>query len=527
MMHGRLASYMRFMRELPGFLRSPISPSQSRDIIARRIEGRGDMFLGLVKRCVFDNPTSPYLPLMKEAGCEYGDVSQVVRGEGVEALLRRLLAAGVRISLDEFKCREPIRRGRVELRPETADFGNPYLTAGVEVRTGGSTGRSGRSRMDLGFMAERACYESLMVDMLGLRDVPWALWYPILPAATGIGNSLRLAKIGCPSERWFSMLLPGVSAGLESRLATSAIVRFGRLLGSELPRPEPLAMGRQDRIADWVAGCLDRSGSCVVQSYVSQAVRICRAVRKRRAHLGGLSMIVGSEPLTEAKYREITADGARVYPRYAATEMGTIGMGCGNPAEIDEVHVVSDMVALIQDGDARSGRAAPLFLTTLHDTMPQVMINVQLGDVGVVHQRNCGCVFEHVGFRTHLSAIRSNERATGEGMAVSGRLLERIVEEVVVPRCGGSVVDCQWVEREDDRGLTRMALRISPDCGQVDEGSLVRDVLDALAKIGEGERLMAEIWRQTDAVSVVREYPQPTAQGKTFSLQRERHVERA
>ena len=52
---------------------------------------------------MFGNPRSPYLPLLRQAGCDYGDLARAVRRHGVEAELRRLKDAGVWVSLDEFE----------------------------------------------------------------------------------------------------------------------------------------------------------------------------------------------------------------------------------------------------------------------------------------------------------------------------------------------------------------------------------------------------------------------------------------
>jgi hypothetical protein len=528
MAKGRFNSYLRFLRQLPGFLHSPIDVNYSRDRIAHRLGRRNQNFLSLVQRCVYEHPASPYHALLKEAGCEYGDVAAGVRNEGIEATLRNLLAAGVWISLDEFKGRAPIQRGRVTFYPEPGAFDNPYHAAGLGVSTGGTSGRSRRTRFDLEFMAERACYDSLMADMLGITQAPLALWYPILPASTGIGNTLRYAKAGFSPARWFAMDQSKVHPGsLKSLLATHAIIWISRFTGAPLPRPEFLALSRHDRIADWVINSLDQSGICVVQTYVSQAVRICQAVRSRRSDLSGLTLIVGSEPMTRAKHREIASTGARAYLRYAATEMGTIAMGCGNPQDIDELHLVSDMIAMIQSNEVSPGQTAPFFFSTLNNVMPKVMINVQLGDMGVAHERECGCVFETIGFHTHISHVRSYERVTGEGMAVSGRILEQIVDEIILPRYGGSSLDYQWVESEDENGLTHVILRVAPSLGDIDESSLIRDVLDHLGHRGEGEKIMAEIWHQAGAVSIVRESPQTTERGKTLFLQRHTHAHRA
>jgi len=309
--------------------------------------------------------------------------------------------------------------------------------------------------------------------------------------------------------------------GMENRLATELIIRLGRLAGTALPFPEPVEMDSTGPICTQIITWLEDFGSCVFQSYVSQAVRIVGELQKIRSDLSGLILIVGSEPLTEAKKSIIESSGARVYPRYAATEIGTIAMGCGNPETVDELHLMSDMTAVIQAGGDSGKNAEPLYFTSLNEVMPRVLFNVQLGDMAAVFRRRCGCAFEQLGFDTHLSMIRSYHRFTLEGMAVSRNGLEQIVDEVLTARYGGSALDYQFVEMENDDGRTTLKLRISPEVGEVDKESLASDLLNELRKRGEGEKLMAEIWRQANAISVVREVPQPTPRGKLVPLLKE------
>lgn len=519
---NRLLAYSRFVGQLPGYFRHPVSLDQARGELKDRLSRRNESFLGLVKASVFGNPASPYAPLMKMAGCEYGDLEKGVEECGLEGMLQQLLEAGVRVSLDEFKGRKPIQREDGVFRAEPHDFDNPYLGKSYGVSTGGTSGGAVKTRFDLDFLAARTCYDSVMLDMLDLEGVPIALWYPALPASTGITNTLRYAKAGYVPDRWFNMLVDSRShVSLESRLATSTIIRMGRWVGCPLPRAEPTSLDQIDRVVHQLVAWLKERGRCAFQSYVSQAVRVAGACRERCPDLSGLMAIVGSEPLTDIKRREIERTGASVYHRYAATEVGTIAMGCGNPAESDDAHLMSDMVATIQPKGTGSKEAGPLFFSSLHNVMPKIMINVQLGDSARVHQRACGCEFEKLGFHTHLSRVRSHERFTSQGMAVPSASLERAVDDALTAKYGGTSLDYQWVEEEDKQGRTGLKLRISPDLGTLDEAQVIRDVLEELRKGDEGERMMAEIWQQSGVISVMREFPRPTQRGKIVPMLKE------
>lgn len=103
--------YWRFARDLRKFLKEPVTLEQSRQIIKQRLEDREKNLLTMVKRTIYENEASPYLKLLKLAGCEYGDFEQMVRSDGIEAALRKLSEEGVYISVEEFKGKEDVTRG--------------------------------------------------------------------------------------------------------------------------------------------------------------------------------------------------------------------------------------------------------------------------------------------------------------------------------------------------------------------------------------------------------------------------------
>lgn len=64
----------RFLTRLPGFLRRPLTLADAREILRHRLEHREEAFLALVKRTVYEHPSSPYHALLRCAGCEHGDL---------------------------------------------------------------------------------------------------------------------------------------------------------------------------------------------------------------------------------------------------------------------------------------------------------------------------------------------------------------------------------------------------------------------------------------------------------------------
>lgn len=107
---------------------------------------------------------------------------------------------------------------------------------------------------------------------------------------------------------------------------------------------------------------------------------------------------------------------------YTMRESGRIGVACAAGAEIDDVHILEDKIALIQRPRSRSeGEAVPVNVyTTLQPTTPKLMLNIESDDFGTLVRRSCGCLFDRLGHDLHLSGIRSWEKLTSEGMNFLG-----------------------------------------------------------------------------------------------------------
>jgi len=71
---SRIPMYARFMRDLPGFLRKRVTLDDAHRHVAEMLANREEGFLRLMQRGVYTQPKSPYLFLLREAGCEYGDL---------------------------------------------------------------------------------------------------------------------------------------------------------------------------------------------------------------------------------------------------------------------------------------------------------------------------------------------------------------------------------------------------------------------------------------------------------------------
>ncbi len=80
-----LKMYGRFAWGLSSYLRHPISIEQARAHVLRQIAERERNFLRLLERGVFGHPRSPYLPLLKLAHCEFGEIKTMVTRDGLDA----------------------------------------------------------------------------------------------------------------------------------------------------------------------------------------------------------------------------------------------------------------------------------------------------------------------------------------------------------------------------------------------------------------------------------------------------------
>ena len=517
-----LEMYARFAWNLPGFLRHTITLQEARAIVRQRMAERETSFLRLLERGIFGNPRSPYLPLLKLADCELGDIQKMVRTQGLEETLKALREGGIYVSFEEFKGRKPMVRDGHVIPVQARDFDNPYLSHYYETESGGTTGAGTRVMVDLDHLAAQAPLIMLAYHAHDLLGVPTAMWLGIPPAPSGINTILRGAKLGGVPRKWFSPLTSrDVRPSLKYRLATQYLVDVGRLCGVPIPRPQLVSLDRAVVVARWATKMLEAHGVCLIDSPVSRTLRVCLAAREEGLNLSGATFIGDGEPPTPAKVGEITGSGAQWIPSYYFGEVGVVGIGCAQPVDGNDIHLFKDILALIQ-----CPRRVPGFeitvdafcFTSLLPTAPKLMLNVESDDYGLIENRSCGCPLEGYGFTEHLRHIRSFSKLTGEGITLVGSEMVQILEEVLPARFGGSPLDYQLLEEEDEQGLTRLSLLVNPKIKIEDERKLIETVLEALKKGSAAAKLTRAIWSQARTLRVKRMEPIWTARGKLMPL---------
>jgi hypothetical protein len=200
-------------------------------------------------------------------------------------------------------------------------------------------------------------------------------------------------------------------------------------------------------------------------------------------------------------------------------ETGRIGVACGAGEAVDDVHILIDkMAVIVKDRSLSGGGRAPVNVyTTLLPTTPKLMLNVESDDHGVLTRRHCGCLLDRMGYDLHFHGIRSWEKLTSEGMNFIGADLVRLVEEILPAGFGGGPTDYQFLE-EEERGLPKVTLLVSPRVGAVEEGAVRDTVLEFLDSAPGPSGHYGDRWREGETLRVRREEPVATGASKVLAL---------
>ncbi len=512
----------RLLRGLPSFLRHPLTLADARSILAHRLRSRETDFLTLVRRVAYERPGSLYQRLLAFAGCEYGDLEGLVRREGVEGALRELLRHGVYLTVDEFKGRQPLRRGPLTWEVSPGTLQNPWSKFHLASRTSGSRGAATPVLIDLAFIRDRAVDTAIALAARGA--VGWVHGFWGIPGGSAIVRVLEFSGFGARPARWFSQI-PVDAPGLDPRYRWSArLIRGASLLaGTPIPSPAHVPLADPAPILRWLVDTLRAGRVPHLHTFASSVVRVCEAAWAAGMDLRGAQFTLASEPTTTARLAAVQRTGAGAQPCYAITDFGIIGYGCLSPSAPDDVHLFEDLNAVIQaDAATPALPAGSLLVTSLRPTAPFVLLNVSAGDRALQEARECGCPLAAAGWSRHLHSIRSFEKLTAGGMTFLDTDLVRVLEDTLPARLGGGPTDYQLVEEESPEGRPRLLLLVHPRVGPVDERAAV-DVL--LSGIGTGsgvERVMELAWREAGFLRVARQAPRSTPLGKILHLHTER-----
>ncbi|HEV8339063.1 MAG TPA: hypothetical protein VGR25_05325 [bacterium] len=508
--------FVRFLLQLRPFLAKPISIGAAERYVRERMAAREASFLWMAERAIYAQPQSPYRQLLTAAGIESEDLRAMVRAEGVESTLARLSRAGVYVTFDEFKGRKPAVRGSQTFSWRDADFDNPLIGTQYHGRTGGTGGRPTRLKLHLDHVAQSAPNWAIWFAAHGWLGRPLLFW---IPSYFAVNNRFLMgAKFGQPPVRRFSPLEDGPRQRSSSALR-EWLVRWA----TGFPTMEVVPLAEAWRVGEALVQLLDQGMQPCLNTSSSAAVRVALAMMERGRSLGGVSFLLGGEPVTSDRRETIEASGAKAVATYGFSEAGGVGVQCPQPRAADDVHLFLDAFAVIQRplALADGSTVGALLFATLRPAASKVMLNTEIGDHAVMETRSCGCSLDRFGYLQHLHTIRSYEKLTGEGVTFVGADIFHLFEAVLPRRFGGTIFDYQLIEQYGGTGgLPHYDLLVSPEVGRLDERELLRVFFQELGRLRPTYRISARLWDEAAAVRVKRERPMLTPQGKVLPFRR-------
>jgi hypothetical protein len=510
------------MSGLKGFLENPVTLEKGVELVKKRLQERDNNFLSTMKSAIYANPGSPYLPLLKAAGCQYADLETMTRRAGLENTLNKLRDEGVYITYEEFKGLKPLIRNNLAMTINSRDFDNPFISGAIEDTSGASRSAGTRILYDFRSMVDQwALHHQLTLAANGALDLPSGIWTSSSPGNMPIGV-FTMQKIGRPLQKRFSNLDPRqLKAPFKTSLAMFYILQTGRLYGARWPEYEYVSPDNTYRVAEWIASNLNGRGACWLMTYPSMAVRICKSAMEKGISLAGMKFFLVGEPITAIKAREIEAAGAAYFACYGFMEGGVIGGSCAMPSQIGDLHIFKDSLALTQrsrEVPHASISVNASLLTSLLPSAYKILLNVEIGDYCIMGSRNCGCKLGEWGLTEHIHSVRGFDKLTGEGLTLIGTDLVNIIEQVLPSRFGGVSTDYQIVEEEDEKAQTRLTILADPAVGQIDENDLIGTVLRELGKSKVSWEGSATVLLQSQTIRLKRIKPYITSRGKLLPL---------
>jgi hypothetical protein len=507
-----LRSLFRTAVGLRRYVKHPLTHRKALDAVRQRMDGREQNFLRNARELVYAHPGSPYRGLLLWAGCQYGDLEASIRRHGIEPTLNTLKDAGVYVSLEEFKSKTPICRKGLTIEASESDFDNPHHhEVSIEASTSGSRSKGVQVAYNWDFLTEEASNELLLYEDHGLREAPLAFWLPVLPCVSGIHNLLMNLKYNKIPDKWFSQLqTEDVNISRRNRTARNSLLFSCRILGYPVPRPEFAGVDEAEKVALWMEATAKKKGICTVRTYASSAVRLVQTALEKGIDISGNVVFTGAEPLTPQRASFIRSAGVSSLTRYVATETGLIGASCKDGEICDDMHIYLDRHAIVQRrrSTAIGNYAVDSYLfTSLLNTVGKVMFNTELGDFGSLTVRPCSCVFGQLGMNVHVAEVRSYDKLTCEGMTLLGSELDGVVAQVVRD-AGGTPEDYQFWETENEVGMPRLIIAVSPDLGRLDETRFVGTILKKLR--AQNISLASQFWERADTLHLIRAKPEYT-----------------
>ncbi len=507
------------------FFRDPINLERVKDDLKREIDQRENRFLQLAKAEIFAREDSPYLRLMRMAGCTYSDLRASVEMNGLEAALCELAANGVYLTDAEFKGKKDVVRSGDSFRCRLEDFEPTKKPHGFLTNSSGTTGRITPSFNSLPWIGKQSMGMLLFAQAHGLLECRNAMLDTYSSGSHGLFYFLSLAKAGIAPDRRFSRDAPASTlAYAYHRLIAGEVARAGQWFGSGFPTLEILADGKPDAIVEWSADHHRNNRATCIRAVASSAAYIARAAHRMGVSLEGTTFIVSGEPMTAGKQKVIERVGAKFAVTYGFTPGSIfVGLGCAKRRHIDEMHIDEHMLAVVEHPNAVSvgGQSVrPLLITTLDPSERYLRLNTENGDYATLERRSCGCALGEAGMTQIVHHVGSHEKFTSEGLNYDFSQLFDFVEVSLPAQFGGGVGDYQILEEEDTDGHARLSLLVHPQVGPIDEQLLHARFVDAIGQGSAANEGAAQLWDRRGTIRIRRAVPLGSTRGKVLPMRR-------
>jgi hypothetical protein len=507
---------------LRDFFRQRINPNLVAAEVERHMRSREDRFLHVAKTEFYDRPASPYLQLLRIAGCSFSDLVAAIKGHGLDQTLSELARNGVYLTDAEFKGKTDIIRSGQSFRCSLEDFEPTAIPRGFLTQSSGTTGPVTLSFNSLPWIAKQSYTTILFLQAHDLLDCRHASFDSFSSGSHGLFHFLSLSKSGIRPERRFVRDPPsGSFARAYHRLIAGEVALASRSFGAGFPYLESVPSHELGVIVEWADRHHRNGRQTCIRAVASTAARLARVAWQQRISLSGLTFIVSGEPMTLGKQKIIERTGAKYAVMYGFTP-GSIflGFGCACRQAVDEMHVDEHLLAVIDHPDALTAGGQPirpLLVSTLDPSERYLRLNVENGDYATLERRACGCLLGEVGMTQLIHHVGSHEKFTSEGLNYDFSSLFDFVEETLPREFGGGIGDYQILEEEDDEGNSHLTLLVHPQVAALDEGSVRSRFVEELAKDNESA---ARLWDSKGTVRIRRGVPLGSARGKVLPMQR-------
>ena len=511
---------IRLVWRLSSFLKNPFSPDQAKKLIRDRLENRENDFLSLAKKNIYERPDSPYLVLLENAGCEWGDLQKLVHSNGLESCLQELYRSGVYLTSEEFRGQREMRRGSISFQVHPNQLRNPFARRDIPTRSSGSRSHGTQVIRDLAFVRDNTACLVAFLDARRSFSSEMASWS--VPGGVTLSTLVKFYCAGIPPSRWFSQIDTSArELSARYRLSHHVVRLSGVLAGVRIPPSRYVSLEEPLPILHWMRDCLRNGKMPHLFTFSSSAVRLAQYAVEAGFDLEGAQLTVSGEPVTQARMDTIRNSGADVLPAMGCVELGHVADGCLKPEAPDDMHIIKDLLAVIQPGGSDAAQDLPpqaLLFTSLRPTTPLIILNVSMGDHAVITRRSCGCPLDTLGYDTHIQYVRSFEKLTSGGMAFLDTEIIRILDVDLPGMFGGGPTDYQLLEEESGDGTPRLRLVVHPRVGPLDDEDVKKAFLKLIGSGPGAEKLTSLLWKASSMVSVDRAVPQTTSTGKIHHM---------